>query len=175
MEENQPQTGKIGFTFGLLLGGVSVIFGLMLYTADMHYERGWAINLINFLIMAAVIVLAISQFKKANGGFISLGEAMKVGLATAIIAAIVGIIWQSIFVNFIEPEFMNNIFEMEKSKMIEQNPTMTDEQIEQGEGMIRFFTKPSIMVVMSLVVSLFFGSLISLVTGLIVKKQKDAY
>lgn len=174
MEENEPKTGKVGLMYGLLLGGVSIIFGLMLYSVDMHYERGWAVNLISFLLMAAVIVLAVIQFKKANEGFISLGEAMKVGLATAVIAAILGIIWQMIFTNFIEPGFMEKVFDISKAEMIEQNPTMTDEQIEQGEGMIRFFTSTSTMVIMGLVVSLFFGSIISLITGLIVKKQKDS-
>lgn len=175
MEETQPKTGKFGLTYGLLLGGISVIFGFLLYSMDMHYERGWAVNTVNFLIMAVVIVLAIYQFKKANGGFISLAEAMKVGLATALIAAIVGILWQIVFINFIEPEFLDKIFEISKAEMIEQNPKMTDEQIAQGEGMIKMFTSKSVIAIMALVGSLFFGSIISLVGGLILKKQKPAY
>ncbi|MDB4292141.1 DUF4199 domain-containing protein [Maribacter sp.] len=174
MEEIQPKTGKVGLTFGLVLGAISIIFGLMLYSMDLHYTRGWEVNLVNFLIMAGVIIWAISHFKKTNGGFISLGEAMKVGLATAVVAGIVAIIWQMIFTNVIEPEFMEKVFEMSKAEMIEQNPKMTDEQIEQGEGMIKMFTSPGVMVVMTLVIALFFGSLISLFTGLVMKKQKPA-
>ncbi|NND80110.1 MAG: DUF4199 domain-containing protein [Maribacter sp.] len=172
MEENQPNTGKFGLTYGALLGGITVIFGLILYSLDMHYERGWTINLVNFLIMASVISLAIVQFKKACGGYISLGQAMKVGLATALIAGIISIVWQMVFINVIEPEFMDKIIEISKAEMIEQNPNMTDEQIAQGEGMIKMFTGTGAVIIMTLVASLFFGSIISLVTGLIVKKQK---
>ncbi len=175
MEEIQPKTGKIGFTYGLLLAGIGIIFGLMLYMADLHYERGWAINLVNFLIMAAVIVMAISYFKKTNGGNITLGEAMKVGLATAVIAGIVSLIWQMIFINVIEPEFLNNVFEKSRVEMIQENPKMTAEQIKQGEGMIKTFTSPGVIAIMTLVSFLFFGSLISLISGLIMKKQKPAY
>lgn len=175
MEENQPKTGKIGLNYGLLLGGISIIFGLMLYAADLHYERGWEINLISILLMAGVIVLAISQFKKANGGMLSLAEAMKVGLATAIVAAIMGIIWQMVFINFIEPDYMDKVFQISRAEMIEQNPKMNAEQIKGGEDMISMFTSPGVMVVMALVFSLFIGSIASLISGLVMKKQKDAY
>ena len=174
MEVNQPKTGKFGLKFGALLAAISIIFGLMLFSADLHYERGWAVNLINILILTGVIILAISQFKKANGNFISLPEAMKVGLATAVVAAIIGIVWQMIFINFIEPDFMEKIFQLSRAEMIEQNPTMTDEQIKGGEDMIRTFTSPGVMVVMTLVFSLFIGSIVSLITGLIVKKQNPS-
>ena len=171
MEVNQPKTGKFGLTFGLLLGGAGIVFGLMLYSMDMHYERGWAVNLVNFLLMAGILALAIFQFKKANEGFLSLGQAMKVGLAAALVAAIVLIIWQMIFINVIEPGFMDRIFEISKAEMIEKNPNMTDEQIAQGEDMIRMFTGTGAIVTMSLVMSLFFGSIISLVAGLIMKNK----
>lgn len=173
MEGNQPTTGKTGLMYGLLLGGASIIFGLMLYSADLHYTRGWEINLISILLMAAAIFIAISQFKKANGGFLSLAQAMKVGLATAVVAAIVGIIWQMLFMNLIEPDFMDKVFEISKAEMIEQNPKMTDEQIEGGEKMIKMFTSPSVIAVMGLVFSLFVGSIASLISGLIMKKQND--
>ena len=175
MEEIQPKPGKFGLTFGLILGGIGIVLALMLFSLEMHYKRGWEINLINFIITTSVIVLAISQFKKANQGFLSLGEAMKVGLGTAVVAGVVAILWNMVFTNFIEPDFMDKIFEISRDEMIEQNPTLTDEQIEQGEGMIRLFTGTGMIAVMLLVGSLFFGSIISLVAGLIMKKQKPEY
>ncbi len=175
MEENQPKTGKFGLTYGLLLAGIGIAFGLILYSLDMHYERGWVVNLVSFLSMVGVISLAIYQFRAANGGFISLGQAMKVGLATAVIAGIIGVLWQTFFINVIEPDFMDVVFERSKAEMIEQNPTMTDEQITQGEEMIKMFTKPSVMAVMGIVVSLFLGSIISLIAGLIMKRQDNTY
>lgn len=175
MDENQPKTGKVGLRFGLLLAAVGIIFSLMLFFADLHYERGWAINLVNILLMAGVIFLAISHFKKANGTYLTLGEAMKVGLATAVVAALVGIVWQLIFINFIEPDFMDKVFQISRAEMIQQNPKMTEEQLKGGEDMIRMFTSPGVIVVMALVFSLFIGSIASLIIGLILKKQKEAY
>ena len=37
MEEQQPKTGKFALNYGLLLGLVSIVFGVMLYTQKMHY------------------------------------------------------------------------------------------------------------------------------------------
>ncbi|WP_430907379.1 DUF4199 domain-containing protein [Maribacter sp. 2-571] len=171
METTPPKTGKFGLVYGLILSAISVALGLILYSQNLHYERGWAVNLVSVIIMISVISIGIYQFKKANAGFLSLGQAMKVGLGIAVIAGIVGVLWQMVFMNVIEPDFMENVVERSKVEMIQQNPTLTDEQIAQGEKTIRMFTKPSVMAVMGLVASLFFGSIISLIAGLIMKKQ----
>jgi len=175
MEEVQAKPSKYGLIAGLIYGGIGIIISLMLFSLEMHYERGWEINLINFIISVAAITLAIGQFKKANGGFLSLGQAMKIGLATAVVAGIVTILWNLVFTNFIEPEFADRVFDIARDGMIEENPTWSDEQIEQGESMIRFFTGNGMISVMILVGSLFFGSLISLFAGLIMKKTKPEY
>ena len=57
---------------------------------------------------------------------------------------------------------------------IEQNPELTDEMIEAIEGSIEFFLSPSMIAVFGLGSALFFGSIISLITGLALKKNKPA-
>ena len=79
MEENQPKTGKYSLNFGLILGLISVVFGVMLYTMDAHTSQDPANTVISIVIMVAVIIWGIISFRKANEGYLSLGQAMKLG------------------------------------------------------------------------------------------------
>lgn len=83
MENEQPKTGKFSLTYGAIAGGIGIIFGIMLYTMDMHYERGAAVQATQILILAGVIGVGISQFKKANENYLNLSEALKLGAGIA--------------------------------------------------------------------------------------------
>ena len=57
--------------------------------------------------------------------------------------------------------------------MIEQNPNMTQDQIDMSMEMAKKFSTPAITSAFALVGSLFFGLIISLVAGLIMKKENN--
>lgn len=173
MEENQPKTGKFALNFGLLFGLISVVFGVMLYSMDLHYERGMAVQGISFLLMAAAIILGIFQFRNANGGFLSLSEALKIGAGVALIGGIIGIIYFFMLSNYLEPDYMDKMYEIGKQQAMADNPKLTEEQIDQGIEMqksMSWLFYP-IGLIINILAGLFFG----LIGGLILKKQKPAY
>lgn len=172
MEENQPKTGKYALNFGLLLGIVSVVFGVMLYSMDMHYDQGWGVRGVQIALMIAAIMFGILQFKKANEGFLTISEALKLGAGISLVAAIIGIIYFYLLSNFIEPDFMDKMYEIGKQTAMENNPKLTEEQIDQGIEMQKGFawlTYP-IILIFNILMGLIFG----LIGGLIMKKQKQA-
>ncbi len=175
MEENQPKTGKFALNFGVLLAVISITFALMLYFMDMHYERSWGLSIVNGIIMIAVIAFGIFQFKKAGDGYLTLTEALKVGLGIALIAGILGVLYQFVFTNYIEPDFMANTMEMQQREMIAKNPNLTQEQLDNAKEMMQTFSNPALGAAIGIVISLFFGFIISLFSGLIMKKQKPEY
>ncbi|MET1259768.1 MAG: DUF4199 domain-containing protein [Flavobacteriaceae bacterium] len=175
MEGTPPKTGKFSLNYGALLGLVGIVFGFMLYSADMHYEQGWEINAINLVIMAGIIIFGIAQFRKANAGYLTLGQAMKVGLGIALVGFVIGIIYQMIFINVIEPEFMDNMMEIRKAEMIAQNPNMTQEQVDNATEMMKKFSGPGMMIAFGALASIFFGAIFSLIGGLILKKAQPTY
>ena len=61
-------------------------------------------------------------------------------------------------------------YQMEKIRM--ENPEMTQEQIDGARDMSQMFSKPWITFIFIVVNNLFFGFLISLIGGLIIKKSK---
>ena len=173
METNQPKTGKIALIYGAITGAIGIVFGLMLYSMDMHYDRGAGVQVTQILILAAGIVIGVLQFKKASNGLLSISEALKVGAGVALIAGILGIIWFFVLSNVIEPDFMDKIYELGKVEAMEQNPNLTAEQIEQGIEMQKKFAWIGYPII--LIFNIVIGLVVGLIAGLIFKKQETAY
>jgi len=173
MEEQQPKTGKFALNYGLLLGLISVVFGVMLYTQKMHYETSTAVIVISIVILAAIIFVAVNAFKKANGGYLAISEALKVAVGVALVGAIISLAYQFVLTNFIEPDFMDKAMEIAKPKAMAENPNMTEEQWEQGVEMQKSFAwiQYPVLLIMNCVLGLVLG----LITGLILKKSKADY
>lgn len=173
MEKIEPKTGKFALNYGLLTGLVGVVFAVMLFVTNMHYEQVTSIQLIQILILAIGIVMAIIQFKKAGGGLLTISEALKVGAGVALIAGIVGLLWFFIQSNFIEPDYLDKVYEIGKIKAMKDNPSLTEEQIDQGIEMQKGLAW--VMYPVGLIINVLIALVISLIAGLILKKEEAAY
>ena len=60
MENQNLEIKKYILTYGSLLGGISVVFGLMLFFFDMHYQQETSVNVVNSLI--SISVIGVAQF-----------------------------------------------------------------------------------------------------------------
>lgn len=171
MEENRPKTGKYALNYGLLLGGVSIIFSLMLYSVEMHYEQTWTVRIIALALAVTAIVLATIQFKKSNSGFLSLSEAMKLGTGIALVGGILSLAFYWLLSNVIEPDFMDKAMEIAKVSAFENNPKITEEQWAQGVEMQKKFAWLAYPI--GIIINIVMGLVIGLITGLIMKKQEN--
>lgn len=171
MENQEAQTKKPILNYGFLLGIISVVLGVIMYITNSHLEPGVVFAVLGFLILAVVISLAIKAFKKDNGGFLSLGEALKVGVGTAVIGALISTVWMLILINFIEPDYMSQVMEVQQEKMLEMNPDMTEAQMKSAMEISSKFSSPWIISAFAILQNLFFGFIIALVAGLIMKKE----
>ncbi|MAL61207.1 MAG: DUF4199 domain-containing protein [Flavobacteriaceae bacterium] len=172
MDNQKASLKKIALNYGLLLGLASIALSVVTYVMGVHLERPWWASVIGIIIMAALIVYGLKAFKQDNEGFLSLGEAIKVGLAISVIAGILGAVYNYVFVTVIEPDFVAQMMEITREQMIEQNPTMTEEQMEMGLSITEKFMSPGIMSAMAIIFTLFLGFIISLISGLIMKQNR---
>ncbi|NER12002.1 DUF4199 family protein [Leptobacterium flavescens] len=172
-EIQAPKTRKFSINYGLLLGGINIVFAIMLAVMELHYQRDISQQIIGVVILAAVIGIAIYQFKKANASFLSLGQAIKIGLGVALIASLMIIVYSIIYTSFIEPEFYDKFFEQLRPQIAEQNPSLTTEQIDNVIQTQRQFAWIGYPVI--LIINLIIALIISLIVGLIMKKDKSDY
>ncbi|UOY07034.1 DUF4199 domain-containing protein [Muricauda sp. SCSIO 64092] len=173
MEGQDLKTQKHILTYGGLAGLVGVVFGIMLYTQGLHYERSFTIQAIQYGILAVFIVIGIVQYKKSNENYLKIGQAIKIGAGIGVIATIIGIIWFYLMSGVLEPDYMDKAMEIAKVEAFEANPKMTQEQWDQGvEFQKKFFP---IFMGVGVLLSAIFGLVVGLITGAIVKKPRPSY
>ncbi len=175
MENEKTSSKKIITNYGVLLGLVSVVLGVVMYVTGSYTDPHWIFSVIGFLILIGVISYGIKAYKTANNGYLTLSDALKVGIGIALIGGIIGAIWTLLLATVIEPEYTQNVIEAQKEKLVEQYPDFSQEQLDQSLAMMEKFTSPYISFALSLIGSLFFGFIISLIAGLIMQKKQDLY
>ncbi|MCM4153074.1 DUF4199 domain-containing protein [Arenibacter sp. N53] len=171
MEETKPKTGKYALTYGLLLGAIGIVFALMLYSLDMHYQGGMMVLSVSLIITIVMMVIGMLQFRKDNNGLMSFGQALKIGVGIGLIGGIIGILFNQIMAGVIDPEMMNKAMEYQKGTLLETTK-MTPDQIDAQMEMGKKFTTPSMQIVFGLVYSVVASFLLSLIPALILKKQE---
>ncbi len=172
--ENQANSKNIILNYGLYFGGTSILVALIKYASGMQYEQEMYSGIIGILILIAFIVLGIKKFKNDNGGLISFGKAIKIGLGITFIATIIIIIFYALFSMVIEPNFMENTIEMQKVVWADSFG-MTEEQIEGSEATTRKYFYLSLFGGV-FIMNLFLGGITSLIAAAVMKKtEEDQY
>lgn len=172
MESNQPKTGKFSLNYGLILGALGVVFGVMLYISDAHTSQSPVNSVISIALMVGVIFWGISTFKKENEGFLTLGEAMKLGAGIALVSGIITVIYTIFLANVLDPDFASKVMDARLAESAAEG-NFTSEQIQQQKEMGLKFWWIGYPVI--LIVNIIFGLIIGLVGGLILKKARPEY
>ncbi len=173
-EPNSVNSKKIIINYGLILGLISVLLGVISYVSGNVYKPHWSIQTIGFLILIAIIVYGIREFKKQNGGYLKLSQALKIGIGIALISGIIGVIYFLIQVNFIEPNYFENYMDFQREAAMQANSSATQEQIDAGLEVSKPFMNTGFFAGIQLAMALFFGFIISLIAGLVMKKDNPA-
>ena len=172
MEGTQPKIGKFSLNYGLIMGVVGVIWNVMLYSMDAHTSLDASNTIISLAITVAIATWGIWAFRKANGGYLTLGQAVKLGMGIALVSGIIAVIYTILMAHVIDPNYISDIAEAQKAAA-EAEGTFTSEQIEQQyQGTLNYFwfSYPVI-----LIFSVLIGLVIGLIDGLILKKAKPDY
>ena len=171
METQKFPPGKFAINYGVILGLVMVLISVFTYVTGLAIEGAQWPTAIYYLIFPIVIFYAISQYKKRNANLLSLSDALKVGVLIGVISAIVFVIYSLIFNYVIDPDFINQMMDVAKDKMLEDNPEMTQEMIDQGMKFVEMFANPWLMGAFWVAMSGLFALIYSLIGGLVMKKE----
>ena len=172
MDNNASSMKSTIITYGIILGSISVVFQLMLFFLDMHYKNDSTAGIVSLIIMIGVLLYSFISHKKINGGYILLSEALKIGLGVSLVSALIAIIYTQILINFLDPETMQKSLDLTMDTMRSENPEMPQEALNTVRSIQEKMSSPLIFSAVQIIFSLFFGFIISLISGLIVKKSR---
>ncbi|MDO7580947.1 MAG: DUF4199 domain-containing protein [Flavobacteriaceae bacterium] len=175
MEDQNLELKNHILQYGSILGGISVVFGLMLYSRDMHYSQDIEITIISLVIMASIIVIAQFIYKKENSGFISLSRALKLGVGIGLISAIIYSLYFVVLATVLDPDTIAKSNEVTIEKMSEWR-YVTDEMLEKMEDDMDNMTPPKAIFNTTssiLIDSIIISFLISLISGLFLRHNRS--
>jgi uncharacterized membrane protein len=167
--ETSPKLGTYNYRFGAIAAGIGIVFSIMLFSMDMTYNQSSVIQVINILIPASLAIMAILTFKKDNAGLLSLKQAIKLGVGVFLVAGIIGLTYFTIFINFIEPDYIANTAALQADALREAQPTMDEDIIEMQQTNTEKFFYISYPFI--LIINVFIGLIVGLITGLFTKKS----
>ena len=167
--ETSLKLGTYNYRFGLIAAGIGIVFSLMIYFMDMLYNQSPVIQAINILIPSTLAILAIQTFKKDNDGLLSLKQSVKMGVGVFLVAGIIGLLYFTVFINIIEPDFITNTAQMQADALREARPEMQENTIQMQQENTEKFFYASFPII--LIFNLLIGLIVGLVTGIFTKKS----
>ena len=78
-------------------------------------------------------------------------------------------------IDFIFPEFKDELLSQIQEITVKQNPTMTSEQLKMSMKFVKMFMNPYVVVPFTIVMYCVIGLIHSLIVGVIVKKDKPVF
>jgi len=171
--EEKKSVVSVSLMYGIYLGLALIAYSLLMFVLDVDRES--KIMWVSYLIMAAGLFWAmVSVRDKYFGGFISYGKAFATGFWTALFAAIIGALFTYIYVIYLDPGMIDDILLKAEESMLEGNPNISDEQLEQALSMTEKFTSPVMITVFAFLANVIFATILSLIIAIFAKRENNA-
>lgn len=174
--ENKLSISKFSLNPGLILGASLILLSVITYVIGLDpIEDKWIAWVSYLMIFGAVFYFQKEYKNTQNDGFLSIGEAVKLSVTIAVIAGVLAAIYNFIFMTVIEPDFIDKMLLKIEEQMLEQNPEMTQGQIDMALGMTKKFMSPYISVPLAIVGNAISGLILGLIAGFINKKNDPQF
>lgn len=172
MDSEIKSPGKFAVNYGIILGLILVVIYALMYATNMLVEGVQWPMVIYYIIFPTYIIYAISQYKKINNNFLTVSDALKVGVAAAVISGLVYAVFSIILFYVIDTELMDKMMEATREKLYE-NPNMTSEMVETSMSMMEQFSGPLFGSAIWIALSALFGLIYSFIAGMVMKKESQ--
>jgi len=167
--EQKSTFWKTAMIYGLYLGIAITLFSVILYVSGQTQNK--TLGYLTFLLYAVGVLLAQINYRNhEQHGVISYGQSVGFGVAVILFAGIITALY-NIIIFSIDPSLIDQIRIAQEEAMLKKG--LTEDQIEASMGMVSKMMSPGIMAISGLIGSVFFGTIISLVTSIFVKRQPN--
>ena len=158
--------------YAVIVGFAMIVYSVILYAFDLSTNK--ALSWISYILLIAGMYIGSTKYKTsfANGGFLSYGKAFQSNFLIGLFASIIFALWTYIFFKFIDNGIINQLLEKTQESMLEGNPNMSEEQMEMAMKYTKIFMRPEAMAIMTLLITTFFSTILSLIVAIFVKKEE---
>ena len=133
---NQSLFKRPFFWYGIYYGIAAIIMFSLIYAINIDFFGHFLMLILSTLgIMAAFMIVGGFAERKAIGGYMKYGKAFTSLFFIGLIGAFITILFNVIFVNFIDTEFLGNLAEVMKEstmKFMQSFKEISDEKIDKA-------------------------------------------
>jgi hypothetical protein len=170
--QNKTSLFKNALTYGLYTAAAYVLLSLMYYALNIH-RITWLNNL-SYLILIVGIILATINFRdKINGGYITYGKSFLTGLYISLVVSIIIAIYLWVYFTYINTDGIRELNEITEQRMVDRG--YSDEMIDKQLEVSAFLMKMPFLNIITALVNLIIGIVISLLTSAFLKKNDDSF
>ena len=160
------------FTYALILTIASAVFNLALYFTGFQTEKlavGQYLQWIGFIIMIVVLFLGIKAVREESPGkYMSYGKGVGSGVLISLFSGLMSAVYTFIHFKFVNTEFVDYNMQLVRAKW--EQAGMSADQMEKAEGFARMFMGPVAIAIMTPIMAVFFGLIISLILSIFLKR-----
>lgn len=161
---------KTAVKFGLLNGGIAILWSLVMYITGLNRSANaqW-INILQLAIPIVCMVMVVKEYRSSTGnGWISFGKAFNQSFIVGLIGGLISTAFYFIYISVIDPSFIDFQKSMQLQKLEERG--MSEEIIQKSSEQMSFFMSPAMQSLFGILFVLIMSSLLALIIAAIFKK-----
>ena len=159
--------GKNALNYGLILGGISVVFSILLWVMGQTTNK--YLGYIGLLFTIGVMYYGTKEYRdKHLGGFMTYGKAFSSNFLIGMYSGIISTIFMFILYKYLDPNLLVTIKETAIETAMQKNPSMSQEQL---EGTLSFVMSPIFLTISALLGGTFFAVILALLVSIFHKKE----
>lgn len=166
--EQKVSVWKANLTNGIILGLLSVVYTLALYFFDQTMNK--TLGYLFMIVQIAVLFFMIKSYRDSYlHGFMTYGQSLGAGVVIVLYSTIIAIVFSYILYKFIDPGLITKMLAVSEEGMAKRG--YTQEQIDAGMNMIKKTTTPEFIMIIGLIASMFFGTVMALIVSIFTRKE----
>lgn len=168
---------SIAIKYGLYAGGAAVLLNLIGFLTNTDPSMPttgaikWVYTLLGIAITVWAVWAAMKEDREQLGGFISYPRCLGLGVLVGVVATVLGAVYTLLYTLVINPGFADQI--KDASMEVYEKQGMSEEQIEMAVSMGSMFMNPIVLVLMQLIFGVLFYFIVTLLVGIIMKRDRN--
>jgi hypothetical protein len=168
MEEKSVSVWKTTLMPAVYLGIVSILVSVVFYVTGNSFSN-WA-SYATYPVVIAGIVFGQITHKKELGGTLTYGQALGSGIVTLIYASLITAVYSYVLYKVIDPTLVDQMRIFLEQKMLQQG-NIPESQLDSMINILMKIYTPPISIITAIFSGAITGFIISLITGIFVKKN----
>jgi hypothetical protein len=166
--EEKINPWKSNLTNGLILGLVGVVYSLLMYFLDLYLNKTQ--GYVFMLIMIFLLFYLLKSYRdNYRHGQITYGQSVGAGVIIVLYYAIIMAVFTYIIYAIIDPGLVDKQLAMAEEQMVSRGTPQA--AIDAGMSFTEKIMKPGVLAITSIFATLLFGTIISLIVSIFVKKE----